>query len=221
MNNGIGGSSGGYGGCNIWILKNGRKNWNETRQNRSKRLYYIYLFDFYVLYTFITLTNMKFLKFSFIPQSLPFKLKIRDPRLNTMYILIGANLLTGNGSEEASSDTCRGKSSVELFSKSSWCTLIGDVSSNLANNDFKSRIVFFWSSICSFFSTVNLSIRFKTSVLNFSNSSLEMQPLELLSAVPNGAKNKTRTQKWAIILGRFSVSPTKNPGFYLISNLLT
>lgn len=57
MNNGIGGSSGGYGGCNIWILKNGRKNWNETRQNRSKRLYYIYLFDFYVLYNFIYNVN--------------------------------------------------------------------------------------------------------------------------------------------------------------------
>lgn len=37
--------------------KNGRKNWNETRQNRSKRLYYIYLCDFYVLYTFIYNVN--------------------------------------------------------------------------------------------------------------------------------------------------------------------
>ena len=207
MNNGIGGSSGGYGGCIIWILKMAEKIGMKHGKKEERGLYYTYLFDFYVLYTFITLINMKFLNFHLNPQSRPFKLKIRDPRLNSMYILIGANLLTGNGSEEASSDTCRGMSSVE-FSKSSWCTLIGDLSSNLANNDFKSRIVFFWSSICSFFSTVNLSIRFKTSVLNFSNSSLEMQPLELLSAVPNGAKNKAKTQKWAIILGRFSVSPT-------------
>ena len=90
-------------------MKHGKK--------EERGLYYTYLFDFYVLYTFITLINMKFLNFHLNPQSRPFKLKIRDPRLNSMYILIGANLLTGNGSEEASSDTCRGMSSVELFSK--------------------------------------------------------------------------------------------------------